>query len=157
MKKSITIIVFVLLTALQFNAQKIEINKVFGGYQFTQNDKTLTLSQMQDIMKENKEAFALVQSAKANQTWAMILGAAGGGLIGFPIGTAIGGGDPEWALAGAGAALIVATIPIVKGFNRKTKKAVDLYNATYYTSNYQFKPSFNLNIKGTSLGLSMTF
>lgn len=112
---------------------------------------------MQDIMKENKEAYALVQSAKSNQTWAMILGTAGGALVGFPLGTAIGGGDPEWALAGAGAALIVATIPIVKGFNRKTKKAVDLYNAAHYTSNYQFKPSFNLNIKGTSLGLTMTF
>ena len=53
-------------------------------------------------MKENTKALALIQSAKTNQTWAMLLGTAGGALVGFPIGTAIGGGNPEWALAGAG-------------------------------------------------------
>jgi hypothetical protein len=34
-------------------------------------------------------------------------------LIGFPIETAIGGRDPKWALAGAGAVLVLATIPIL--------------------------------------------
>ena len=87
----------------------------------------------------------------------MILGTAGGALVGFPIGTAIGGGDPEWALAGVGAALIVASIPIVKGFNNKTKKAVQLYNNGVTSGAYHFNPSFDLNIKGTSLGITMSF
>ena len=115
------------------------------------------LKDMQEIMKENTEAFALIQSAKTNQTWAMVLGTAGGALVGFPIGTAIGGGDPEWALAGAGAALIVASIPIVKGFNRKTKKAVELYNDAISSTSYKFRPSFNLEFRGTNLGISMNF
>jgi hypothetical protein len=79
-------------------------------------------------MKNNQQAFDLVKSAKSNQTWGMILSGTGRFLIGFPIETAIGGGDPKWALAGAGAVLVLATIPILKGFNRKTKKAVELYN-----------------------------
>lgn len=157
MKNLTVIILFTLLTVSITNAQKIEMNKVFGGYEFRQNDKTLLLKDMQEIMKENTEAFALIQSAKTNQTWAMVLGTAGGALVGFPIGTAIGGGDPEWALAGAGAALIVASIPIVKGFNRKTKKAVELYNDAISSTSYKFRPSFNLEFRGTNLGISMNF
>ena len=157
MKNLVGILLFTLLTVSIMNAQKIEMNKVFGGYEFKQNDKTLLLKDMKEIMKENNEALALIQSAKTNQTWALVLGTAGGALVGFPIGTAIGGGDPEWALAGAGAALIVATIPIVKGFNRKTKKAVELYNAGLSTTSYQFQPTFNLKINGTNFGISMNF
>ena len=108
-------------------------------------------------MKNNKEAFELIESAKSNQTWGMILGAAGGGLIGYPIGTAIGGGDPNWTIAGVGAALLVATIPIVKGFNKKTTKAVKLYNDDLLTTGSKFSPKFNLNLKGTGIGLSMHF
>ena len=157
MRKIFLTLLFTLAAITLSSAQKIEMEKVFGGYQFKQNDKTLLLKDMKEIMKENNEALALIQSAKTNQTWALVLGTAGGALLGFPIGTAIGGGDPEWALAGAGAALIVATIPIVKGFNRKTKKAVELYNAGVSTTSYQFQPTFNLKINGANVGISMNF
>ncbi|MFY9243009.1 MAG: hypothetical protein WAO74_08280 [Polaribacter sp.] len=157
MKKILVLFAFFIFSLSTINAQKIEMKKVFGGYQFKQNDKNLTLSRMQEIMKDNQEAFDLVKSAKSNQTWATILGSAGGALIGFPIGTAIGGGDPEWALAGAGAALLVATIPIVKGFNKKTTKAVELYNAGLPAVSGNFQPEFNLNFKGLGIGISMNF
>lgn len=157
MKKVLFVLVAMFFSSLTMNSQEIEMKKVWGGYQFSQDGKNLTLSDMQKIMKDNKEAYELVTSAKSNQTWALILGTAGGALVGFPIGTAIGGGDPEWALAGAGAALIVATIPIVKGFNKKTSKAVNLYNDGLSSNAYNFNPTFNLNIKGTSLGITMTF
>ena len=157
MKQLILSIVFIVTTFFSVHAQKIEMKKVFGGYQFTQQGANLTLNQMQELMKNNQEAFDLVKSAKSNQTWVMILGTAGGALIGFPIGTAIGGGEPEWALAGVGAALIVATIPIIKGFNKKTSKAVELYNAGFTSVGYQFQPEINLNFKGTSLGITMNF
>lgn len=157
MKNLIFTIILSVFTLSFVNAQKIEMKKVFGGYAFSQNDKNLTLTQMQELMKDNKEAFNLVKSAKSNQTWAMILGTAGGALVGFPVGTAIGGGEPKWALAGAGAALIVASIPIVKGFNRKTKEAVDLYNSGLPSVSSNFNPSFNFTVKGTSMGISMRF
>ena len=37
--------------------------------------------------------------------------------VGHSIGTAIGGGDPEWALAGVGAGLIAVAIPISSSAN----------------------------------------
>ncbi|QTE22025.1 hypothetical protein [Polaribacter cellanae] len=157
MKKVFLTILLSVIAFSSINAQKIEMKKVFGGYKFSQNDKELSLNQMQEVMKNNQEAFDLVKSAKSNQTWGMILSGIGGGLIGYPIGTAIGGGNPKWVLAGVGAAFIVATIPIIKGFNRKTKKAVELYNANQSTVSSNFRPQFNLNIKGMSMGISMTF
>lgn len=157
MKKLIVVITVLLFGQISMNAQEIEMKKVWGGYQFLQDGKVLNVKNMQEIMKGNKEALALITSAKSNQNWALVLGTAGGALVGFPIGTAIGGGEPKWALAGAGAALIVASIPIVKSFNKKASKAVELYNAEVSSSAYQFNPSFNFNIKGTSLGLTMNF
>ena len=157
MKKILIVCVFILTSTVTLNAQKVEMKKVFGGYTFSQNGKALSVAQLTDLMKENKEAYSLMKSAKTNQTWGMILGAAGGALVGYPIGTAIGGGEPKWALAGAGAALIVATIPIVKNFNKKTKKAVELYNADMPNVSSNFQPNFNLKIKGASLGIVMSF
>ncbi|WP_438972197.1 hypothetical protein [Polaribacter sp.] len=157
MKKLVAILFFTIVTSSVVSAQKIEMKKVFGGLVFEQQGKTLLLKDMESIMKENKKAVALIQSAKTNQTWSLVLGTTGGALVGFPIGTAIGGGEPEWAIAGVGAALIIATIPIVKGFNRKTKKAVDLYNNGVSSTSYQFQPSFNLKISGTNVGISMNF
>jgi uncharacterized protein YcfJ len=157
MRKIILVFAIGFFTFLNINAQKIEIKKVFRSYTFSQNDKKLTLNQMQDIMKNNQEAFNLVKSSKTNQTWGMILGAAGGALVGFPIGTTLGGGEPKWALAGAGVALIVATIPIMKNFNKKTTKAVALFNADELTANSDFQPEFNLNFQGIAMGLSMRF
>ena len=157
MKKLLAILFFTIVTSSVVSAQKIVIRKVFGGLVFEQQGKTLLLKDMESIMKENKKAVALIQSAKTNQTWSLVLGTTGGALVGFPIGTVIGGGEPEWAIAGVGAALIIATIPIVKGFNRKTKKAVDLYNNGVSSTSYQFQPSFNLKISGTNVGISMNF
>ena len=157
MKKLIFTIVLSVFALSFTNAQKIETKKVFGGYIFSQNDSNLTLSQMQEVMKDNKQAFDLMKSAKSNQTWGMILGVAGGGLVGFPVGTAIGGGEPKWALVGVGAAFIVASIPIVKAVNRKTKEAVDLYNADVPSVSSNLNPSFNFSVKGASMGISMSF
>lgn len=41
-----------------------------------------------------------------------VLGFAGGALIGWPLGTALGGGDPEWYLAGIGAVLVGGAIAL---------------------------------------------
>ena len=108
-------------------------------------------------MKNNSKALELLKSAKSNHTWATILGAAGGGLIGYPLGTAVGGGEAKWELAGAGAALVLVALPIIKNYNKKTKKAVEIYNASQPEVSSSFEPTFNLNIKGAGLAFVMDF
>lgn len=158
-----TFLLFALFSVSIFtsNAQdslsKIEATKVFGGYVYKQNNTHLSGKKLLELMKGNNEALQLMKSANSSKTWSVILGGAGGALIGFPVGTAIGGGDAKWELAGVGAALILIAIPISNSYNKKSKKAVDLYNSGFSSTAYQFKPSFDLNLKGNSIGLIMTF
>ena len=161
MKKTISIFILSAFTFLSVKAQdstvKIESKKVFGSYLYLQNDKYLSNKQLLSLMNNNNEAYQLIKSANKSKTWATILGGVGGSFIGFPIGTAIGGGDPKWELAGAGVALILIAIPINNNYNRKSKKAIDLYNSGFSSTAYKFHPTFDLNLKGNSIGLTMTF
>jgi len=157
MKNIILTIVVAIFTFLNVNAQKIELKKSFGENFFYQNGEKLSSKQLTAILKSNSESLDLMKSAKSNYTWATILGVSGGALVGFPIGTAVGGGDAKWELAGVGAALILVAIPILNNYNKKTKAAVTLYNADDPNVSASFQPEFNFNFRGTRLGISMNF
>ncbi len=158
MKKTVLALVLTLFTMSICSAQKIEMTKVFGGYQYTQNGNRMTMAKLEKAMKSNSEAHQFIKKAKSNNVIAVIFGGAGGALIGFPVGTALGGGDANWTLAGVGAGLIAIAIPISSGVNKNTKKAVELYNSSLGTIAYfDFKPEFNLVANGHGIGLRMDF
>jgi len=64
-------------------------------------------------LKSNGEAFNLMKSIKLNYTWVSVLGVSRGIVLGFTILTSVGLGNSKQELAGAIAALILATIPIL--------------------------------------------
>jgi hypothetical protein len=86
-----------------------------------------------------------------------MLSCAGGFMVGWPIGTAIGGGDPEWAMAGIGAGLIVIAIPLSLKFNKQAKQAVDTYNGGLFTSSFWDKNELIVSMTGNSVGLVLRF
>jgi outer membrane lipoprotein SlyB len=158
MKNTILTLILALTTITICNAQKIEITKVFGGYHYTQNGNKMTMSKLVKVMESNSDALKFIKKAKSNNVLATILGGAGGALIGFPIGTAIGGGDANWTLAGIGVGLVAIGIPISSGVNKNTKKAIDLYNSSLNSTSYfEFKPEFKIVANGNGIGLSMNF
>ncbi len=158
MKKTIVIFILTLTTITICNAQKIEIKKVFGGYQYSQNGNRMTMGKLIKVMESNSEALKFMKRAKSNNVLASILGGTGGALIGFPIGAAIGGGDVNWTLAGIGAGLVAIGIPISSGANKNAQKAVELYNASLISSSfYKFKPEFKFVANENGVGLSMNF
>ena len=158
MKKTILTLTFALATLTFCNAQKIEMEKVFGGYKYTQNGKQMTMGDLVDAMESYQQSYELVKKAQSNNTLASIIGFAGGGLIGWPIGAAIGGGDANWTLAGIGAGLVAIGIPISSSANKKAKQAVELYNSSLNsTSFYKFKPEFKIMANGNGIGFSMNF
>jgi hypothetical protein len=79
-------------------------------------------------------------------------------LIGWPIGTLIGGGDPNWALAAAGAGLVIISIPIASGANKKMEKAINVFNQSQ-SSSQLLKRNFNLSFTASSggVGFCLTF
>lgn len=87
----------------------------------------------------------------------MILGYAGGFMIGWPLGTAIGGGEPNWALAGIGAGLVVLSIPLSSSAKKKTIKAIELYNQGLVPKKEIETMSFQFQGTSNGFGLIMKF
>ena len=141
----------------QTASDSITMKKVFGGYQFYQGERLLKMNDLTITMVLNNEAYKQIKSARSAYTMASILSYAGGFLVGWPLGTAIGGGEPNWTLAGIGAGLIVVSIPITQSFNKKAKQAVDTYNGGLQTSSFWDKNELNLSLTGNGIGLTLNF
>ncbi len=141
----------------QSSSDSITIKKGFGGNQYYQNDQVLKLPQMVKIMKLNEQASKEIKTAQSTYTLASILGGAGGFMLGWPIGTALGGGEPNWTMAGIGAGLLLVSIPINQKFNTQVKTAVDTFNGDLPTSSFFDKSELKLAFTNNGFGLSMRF
>jgi hypothetical protein len=160
--KRIAIIMTLLSVSLSFTlgqniTDSISIKKVFGGYSFYQGEKRLNMNQLVNTMKPNGQAYLQITTAKSTYTFASIVGFAGGFLIGWPIGTAIAGGEPDWTLAAVGAGLIVASIPISQKYNKQAIQAVDTYNGGLKSTSLIIKNELRLSMTRTGAGLTLRF
>ena len=112
----------------QNQTDSIRIEKRLGTV-FIQDGKLLTPKQLLEITKINHAAYEEMKVAKTYRSTAMVLGYAGGFFIGWPIGTAIGRGEPNWVLAGVGAGLILLSIPLSTSYSKHATEAVGIYNS----------------------------
>lgn len=117
----------------------------------------MSMNQLVNALEPNTQAFNLIVSAQTSSTIATILEMAGGFMIGWPIGTAIGGGEPNWVLAGVGAGLVVIAIPLRHNFIMKARQAVDIHNGGLGTSSFSEKRELDLTFNGNGLGISLWF
>jgi hypothetical protein len=130
----LTAILFVsfIFSAFTATAQEetgdLQMKKSFWGTKFISDGHQLKPKQVLQLMESNPEAYAEFKKAKTNYDVANVFGFIGGFMIGFPLGTAAGGGDPEWGLAAGGAAVVLVAIPFSVAFTKRAKHAVDLYN-----------------------------
>ncbi|MEP3838675.1 MAG: hypothetical protein ABJM36_13565 [Algibacter sp.] len=158
MKKYLIILVITLTCASFVNAQKIDTEKVFGGYKYTYNNELISIGDLASIIESNTDAYKLIKTGRTNRSISGVLGFVGGGLIGWPLGNALGGGEVNWTLAGIGAGLVIVAIPISSSSNKKINQAVELYNASINTTSYTtFKPEFKIISNGRGFGLAMNF
>lgn len=160
--KRILLVMALLTTCLAFSfgqsaADSITVKQEFGGSQICQDGKRLNMSQLGEELQFNEQAYKEFKGAKANYVVASIIGGAGGFMIGWTIGTAISGGEPNWALAGIGAGLIVVSIPISQKVNKQVVKAVDIYNSGLETSSCWEKTELRLAMTGNGVGLILRF
>lgn len=160
--RKIAIILTLLVVSKSFTfgqtaSDSISMKKVFGGYQFYQGEQRLNVNQLVNTMKPNNQAYQQIKSAQSTYTIATIIGGVGGFMVGWPIGTALGGGEPNWTMAGIGAGLIVVSIPISQSFNKKAKQAVETYNSGLQTSSFWDKNELKLSLTGNGIGLTLNF
>lgn len=119
--------------------------------------RTANTNQLLNVVESNKEAYRQVKSARSLLTTSLFLSYAGGFMIGWPIGTLLGGGQPNWTFAAVGATLIVATIPIGKVFNKKMKRAVDIYNSELHRSSFWDKNDVSFSLTNNGMAMVLSF
>ncbi len=106
----------------------------------------LTASYTQTNPKQSAISFASVPppdryGRRSNVTFlnvtAQVLGGIGGALVGWQLGTYIGGGEPNWTLAAVGGGLIAVAIPLEiidknrgngRGYRAQAEKPTGQYN-----------------------------
>jgi hypothetical protein len=116
----------------------------------------LSNNKMVELLKTNNEAFRKYNSAKAPAVFANLLSYTGGFLIGYPIGTSIGGGDPNWTSAAIGAGMIVFAIPIELISIKNQKESINIYN-NGIKRNSQIKKESKIGITRNGLTFCMKF
>jgi hypothetical protein len=95
---------------------------------YRQRGEPLDPKDMTDKLSEEPAAGSLVRRSRALAIVTQVLATVGGGLIGWPLGTHLRGGDPNWTLAYAGAGAIVVSIPIAVWSADSMNDAIDAHN-----------------------------
>jgi len=163
MKLSIILIFTVLTFGASFNVfsqneNTLEMKSNFFGSKFYKGDTLISINQVLYEMSSDEAIYNLMLSAKKDNVFAQLVGAAGGFMIGWPLGTALGGGEPNWTLAGIGAGIIAISIPISSNFKRKAHSAIQKHNSIIMASNNkQLKPIYSVGFGGTSFKLNVRF
>jgi len=143
-------------TVTQSVNDTIQFEKAAGGYKYIYNNQILSLDKLGAMMQNNSIATEYFKKAKGNSGFANVLGFAGGFLIGYSLGTAIGGGKVNWTVVGVGCGLIVIAIPIVGSANKNLHNAVNAYNHGNTTSRID-KIDLLLGMNQSGLGVAIRF
>lgn len=158
MRKIIFVWIFFITVFNSYGQNKtdtIEITKNPGTV-FRLNGMNLTPKQLLDITQSNAEANEEMRIARNYSNAGLVFQFAGGFFIGWPVGTIIAGGNPNWILAGIGAGLLVVSIPFTIAYTKHAKNAVILYNnglkqTVFHDMNVKLGVTYN------GIGLKITF
>lgn len=140
----------------QRNAESLTVKTSFFGWQFQHNGKKISPAAASELLLANDQSAAYMRSARSNNTMSQIVGSIGGFMVGYPVGTSMGGGKPNWALAGVGAGLIAVSVPFSIAANKNARNAVAAFNEPAQATSWK-KPAFRLGFTGSGMGVSMHF
>ncbi|MEM8927860.1 MAG: hypothetical protein AAGC45_06635 [Bacteroidota bacterium] len=159
MKNTILVTIIALLAMSICNSQRIEQHELSGKHRYVdQQGRRMKMGDLVNAMEGNREALNLIKGARIDRNFSSVMGFAGGGLMGWSLGTAIGGGDANWTLAGVGAGLIGLSIPFSSNAKKNTKRAVQTYNASLGTTSFiEHKPQLKFIANGNGIGMSLGF
>lgn len=141
----------------QSQNDSIFIEKVFDGQRYYHGENLISMKELVNILKVNEHAYKEIRSARTSQTIAMILSFTGGFMIGWPIGTSLAGGDPQWEIAAIGLGVVIVSIPINISHRKKAARAIDIYNSGLQISSEQNKGDLRMSLSTGSIGINFRF
>jgi hypothetical protein len=119
---------FAILVSTEVLSQPLEMHKTLGGAHFMRDTLYLSHRQVGEILSIDPQASEEFKIARKNYRVGGVMGFAGAILLAIPVVTAISGGEPEWLMAGAGGALLLASIPFSRSFKSRSESAIRGYN-----------------------------
>lgn len=130
-KKISVAAVFVLMCGmLSAQAGQITVKEDFWrGTLYLKNDIVISKDQVRNDLAIDPENLATFKAGNTQQIWGMVFGGIGGAFIGYPLGTSLGGGDPNWTLAGIGAGAVIIGGVIYGGGKNKIELALNNHNS----------------------------
>ena len=157
--------IFVLTTISaksQNNSDTIRMEKKGLGYVYYKDEALLNFKQAMQLTHSTPEAYRLMEKSNNMRVASYIFGFAGGLSLGFSLGHALGSlmvGNPInetlfYPMLGGGAALIGIGFGLEVGANKKTKKAIAVYNNSIKQKNTQ---TLDLGISANGIMLKLNF
>jgi hypothetical protein len=141
-------ILFAVLVACEVFSQPIQIHKTLGGAHFQRDTLYLSHRHVSEILSVDPQASEEFKIALKNYRIGGIMGFGGAILLAVPLVTAFSGGEPEWIMAGGGAALLIGSIPFSRGFKNHAEAAIEGYNARHESG-----PQTRLYFSGSGITL----
>ena len=161
MKKTILILLLIVIATIGSNAQRINIRGALNGHIYSQEGKELSTRQITRIVHSNKVAYEIIKSAKKYNSFSQLVGVGGLAIMAYPLITASSGHDfPDWRIIAVGAGIAALSLPIMKITNEKLYKGVNLYNEDFPEEEIimsNFNPQFNFIVNAKGIGFSIQF
>ncbi len=139
----------------QAPSDSVIVNKSVFGYKFFHHDNRINFNQLPAILNENHEAQQLIRKAKTTNTVASIISGVGGFMVGWQLGAALVGGEPNWNMAAVGGGLTLIAIPIGSKSNKQAIQAIGIYNEGLSSSSH--RPQLFLGASGNGIGMRLNF
>ena len=115
----------------------------------------LTPTKLKSLALQIPAAKEEYKKAEVNYYIAYVLSTAGGALIGYPVGTKLAGGNPNWNIAAAGAVILVPAVFFAVDYNKRAKRAVRIINDELKQSGKSVT-YLDLKVGPTSNGIGIT-
>jgi hypothetical protein len=142
-----------LFSAFAVSAQSRDGDLRMQKSKIFRDDTLLKPKDVLRLMEPVPEAHAAYKKAKANYNAGQVIGFIGGFMIGYPLGTAIAGGDPQWGVLGGGVGLLLLCLPLNTAYKKHSKNAIELYNGDPGSTARRFSVEFMPTVTGAKVAL----
>lgn len=162
---SLLLVSFVSFAQTRFVTREIPAGQTIEmkGKKMFINNEQIPSYEIKKYLKDNDyKAYSLYNKAKSKSVFGGLLLGLGSVLIVSDAVKAIvtTGGEFPTAMAYIGGGLVVASIPVLKGKNKKMTEAIDMYNNDLKTTSEldnNFDTSLNLVANQNGIGLRLSF
>ncbi len=134
------------VTAQDNSFKKIEVEKVFGGYNFMIDGGKMKMNKLIETMKSSPIAYQKMKSARNQNNLATATACTGGFLMGWQLGNAISGEPVKWGMVALGGGIALVSIPLTKKSFKKAISAVGLYNSSFGNTSHNLLISTELKL-----------